>query len=213
MRTETLRHTLWGSDGETGNRFGQCPAVHAESVVNISGKTTISVVPRRGSSFSRSKRRFSCLFSQIISVCTIEIFINHSTSQWRSFRGVSFEIFEIKFYFTHVLVNISTWHDCFSRRNGLGCIVDADQDNGYLCFERNVIETFFQLGLRLRVPSGVIARWNFCWYWSDEPFALPMRSCDYDLQEYLLQLWKAALKEKKEPFFFIMKLVFPPMAP
>ena len=57
-------------------------------VVNISGKTTISVVPRRGDSFSRSKRRFSCLFSQIISVCTIEIFMNnHSTSPMEKFSG------------------------------------------------------------------------------------------------------------------------------
>ena len=51
-------------------------------VENISGKTTISVVPRRLCSFSWSKRRFSCLFSQTISVCMIEIRIDSMITKY-----------------------------------------------------------------------------------------------------------------------------------
>lgn len=70
----------------------------------------------------------------------------------------SLEIFEIKFYFTHILFNVSAGHDCFGGGNCFRIVIDSDQHDRDLRFQCDVVESFFQLGLRLRVPSGVIAR-------------------------------------------------------
>lgn len=66
----------------------------------------------------------------------------------------SLEIFEIKFYFTHVLFNVSAGHDCFGGGDCFRIVIDSDQHDRDLRFQCDVVESFFQLGLRLRVPSS-----------------------------------------------------------
>lgn len=58
----------------------------------------------------------------------------------------------------HVLFNISRRHYCLGGSNGFGRIVYTDQRDRYLCFQCYEVKSLFQLGLALRVPSGVIAK-------------------------------------------------------
>lgn len=58
----------------------------------------------------------------------------------------------------HVLLKVSRWHYCLGGSYSLGRIIYTDKHDRNLCFQRNEVKTFFQLGLDLRVPSGVMAK-------------------------------------------------------
>lgn len=70
------------------------------------------------------------------------------------------KVLEIEFYLMHILFKISRRHYRLGGSYGLGRIIYTDEHDGNLRFQCNEVKSLFQLGLGLRVPSGVMAKWN-----------------------------------------------------